>query len=301
MAVCGLLNLNKPGGMTSRAAINRLQRLLPKRTRVGHAGTLDPLASGVLIAAVGPATRLIDYVQRMPKCYSATFLLGRRSPTEDTDGPVEELADPPVPTRQEIVAAAGSFVGQIQQRPPDFSALKVKGRRAYDLARAGKKVDLAARPVEIYRLDVVAYDYPELTVEVGCGSGTYVRSLGRDLARSLGTEAVMSALTRTAIGHFTLGAAVDPTVLDETSLAEHLLSPLCAVVALPRITLSADELTEIHHGRTIAYRPPATDGSPGMMAGGAEMAAVDPQGRLAAILIRRGENRLGPVRNFPSE
>lgn len=302
MSVFGLLNLNKPAGMTSRDAINRVQRLLPRRTKIGHAGTLDPLARGVLVAALGPATRLINYVQRMPKSYTGTFLLGRSSPTEDTDGPIHELTDPPVPTREEVVAAAAGFVGRIEQRPPEFSALKVAGRRAYDLARRGEPVELAARPVDMYTLDVVAYDYPELTLEVRCGSGTYIRSLGRDLARSLGTEAVMSALVRTAIGEFTIDEAVDPTVLDAASLGKHLLPALHAVADLPRIVLSDDELAEIRHGRTIAYRSLPAARCPLLAASSssAEIAAVDGEGRLAAILVPRGNDHLGAKKNFRS-
>ena len=297
VSVVGLLNLNKPSGMTSREAINRLQRLLPRKTKIGHAGTLDPLAQGVLVTCIGTATRLIDYIQHMPKCYTGTFLLGRESPTEDIDGEVEELADPPVLTRQEILIAAASFVGRIEQRPPVFSAIKVKGRRAYDLARAGKDVDLAARPVDVYRLEVVAYDYPELTLEVECGSGTYIRSLGRDLARSLGTGAVMSRLVRTAIGDFSLSKAVDPTSLERRSLDDHLLPPLRAVATLPRIALSDDQLTEIRHGRTIRYYRKELQST---VEPGTEIVAVDSQGRLAAILTSRGQDQLGPVRNFLS-
>ena len=323
MSIFGLLNLNKPSGMTSRDAINRVQRLLPRRTKIGHAGTLDPLARGVLVASLGPATRLIDHVQRMPKSYTGTFLLGRHSPTEDTDGEVQELVDPVKPTREELVAAAARFVGRIEQQPPAFSALKVAGRRAYDLARAGKKVELASRPVDIYRLEVIAYDYPELTLDVQCGSGTYIRSLGRDLARSLGTEAVMSALVRTAIGDFAIDHAVDPTTLDESSLASHLLPPLTAVAALPRITLTDDEVTEIRHGRTIAYRPgtmdhagqaqpdnslptagrllSADEGAAIGSSSNLEVVAVDADGRLVAILVPRYDLHLGPVRNFISQ
>jgi tRNA pseudouridine55 synthase len=310
-AIGGLLNVHKPSGATSREVVDRVQRLLPRKTKIGHAGTLDPLACGVLVVCIGSATRLVDYVQRMPKSYTGTFLLGRQSPTEDVEGPVEILDDPPIPTLPRIVAAAARLVGRIEQRPPDFSALKVQGRRAYDLARAGEKVELAAREVDVYRLDVVAYEYPELRLEVRCGGGTYIRSLGRDLARSLGTEAVMSALVRTAIGDFTLAEAVDPAALDRATLADHLLPPLRAVAALPRITLSAADLAEIRHGRTIPYRPGATGVSPvhrpeapPLRAGlpsSAEMAAVDSHGRLAAILTPRGENRLGPLRNLLSE
>ncbi|HLA85077.1 MAG TPA: tRNA pseudouridine(55) synthase TruB [Thermoguttaceae bacterium] len=305
MSYFALLNLNKPPGMTSRDAINRVQRLLPRRTKIGHAGTLDPLASGVLVAAIGPATRLIDYIQAMPKSYSATFLLGRASPTEDTDGEVRELPNPPVPTEEDLLAAASRLVGRIEQRPPDFSALKIAGRRAYDLARAGQKVELAPRLIDVYSINVIAYNYPELRLDVSCGSGTYVRSLGRDLARSLGTEAVMSALTRTAIGDFTLAESVNPTTLNETTLDSHLLSPLRAVAALHRITLTDAEQTEIRHGRTIPYRSnadatPVGQAVPDNSSSTTELAATDMEGQLLAILIPRGQNRLGPAQNFTS-
>src|SRR5688572_14701988 len=137
--------------------------------------------------AIGPATRLVEYVQRMPKTYRATFLLGRTSDTEDIEGQVCELADPPVPSTEQVQAALPRFVGTIEQVPPAYSALKVAGRRAYDLARHGEAVELAARAVEIHSLELVSYAYPELALLVRCGGGTYIRSLGRDIARALGT------------------------------------------------------------------------------------------------------------------
>src|SRR5262245_44228837 len=170
----GLLNLNKPAGWTSRRVVDCIQKLV-RPAKAGHAGTLDPLATGVLIVCVGQATRLIDYVHRMRKRYTGTFLLGRESQTEDVEGDVVELVNPPVPTRPEIERAAREFLGTIQQRPPAYSALKVAGQRAYDLARAGKEVQLDARPVEIFRIEVQRYDYPALVLEIECGSGTYVR------------------------------------------------------------------------------------------------------------------------------
>ena len=157
--ISGILNVAKAGGMTSRRVVDMVQRLV-RPTKAGHAGTLDPLATGVLVVCIGQATRLIEYVQRMPKTYEGTFLLGRTSDTEDVEGAVVELENPPQPTREAIEEAATKFLGTIQQRPPAYSALKVKGRRAYDLARAGKTVDLAPRPVEIYGIEVMSYQYP---------------------------------------------------------------------------------------------------------------------------------------------
>lgn len=290
MPTAGLLNVNKPGGMTSRDVVNRVQRL-GRRLKAGHAGTLDPLASGVLIVCIGAATRLIEYVQRMPKRYRATFLLGRESPTEDVDGPVTELQNAPVPTLDQLHAAALALTGEIRQKPPAFSALKVAGRRAYDLARAGIPVDLQPRPVTVYRFDVVDYRYPELRLEVECGSGTYVRSLGRDLAASLGTAAVMSQLTRTAIGSFTIEEAVALDALAPDHWTDRLLPPLRAVESLARVTLADAEVARVRSGQPIAVRPPEEHD--------AEIAAVSDAGRLVAILVPRGPGLWGPACNLP--
>ena len=253
MPPCGLLILNKPAGMSSRQAVNRVARLA-QPARVGHAGTLDPLATGVLVVGVGAATRLIAYVQRMPKQYIGTFLLGRRSPTEDIEGEVTELPGAPVPTREQIAAAAERFVGRIDQRPPAFSALKVAGQRAYKLARQGREPQLAARPVEIHHIEVKAYEYPELVLDVACGSGTYIRSLGRDLAESLGTAAVMSGLVRTVIGSFRIEDAVAPGGLNGDNWLRWLRPALQAVEYLPRVQLSPDEVVRIRNGLTIKRR-----------------------------------------------
>ena len=285
----GLLNIHKPSGMTSRDVVNRVQRLV-RGVKAGHAGTLDPLATGVLVVALGPATRLVEYVQRMPKRYVGTFLLGRTSDTEDVTGNVVELAGPPRPTRSEVEAALPAFLGTIQQLPPTFSALKVQGRRAYDLARRGEQVALQPRPIEILSLAVVRYEYPELELDVCCGSGTYIRSLGRDLAQSLGTGAVMSALQRMAVGDFRLAEAIAFEQLTPEAIADGLLSPRRAVALLPVAALTEDEIRRVAQGMTIGNRWDADAD---------ELAAVDEQDRLVAILAPRGREALGPVRNFP--
>jgi len=292
MPPSGLLNLNKPAGITSRRAVDQVQRLC-RPAKVGHAGTLDPLACGVLVVCVGAATRLIEYVQRMPKQYTGTFLLGRTSPTEDIEGEVTELQGPPVPTLDAIVAAAGALTGEIRQRPPAFSALKVGGRRAYDLARQGRPVDLEPRRVTVYSLTVEAYHYPRLTLRVECGAGTYVRSLGRDLAESLSTGAVMSDLVRTAVGGFRIEEAIQPEVLSPGAWRQHLRRPVAGVGGMPRLALSGAEAARIRHGQTIEKTVPEADAE--------ELAALDADGRLVAILARRGPGRLGPIRTFPAE
>lgn len=266
-----------------------LERLV-RPAKVGHAGTLDPLATGVLVVCVGSATRLIEYVQRMPKSYVGTFLLGRQSTTEDIEGEVVELADPPVPLLEDIQRAAKKLEGNILQRPPAYSALKINGRRAYKMARKGEEVKLQARPVNIYRIEVRSYEYPQMVLEVDCGSGTYIRSLGRDLAESLGTSAVMSALARTAIGKFDLEESLDPGKLTKENICDQLLPMICAVDYLPRLELSAEEISRVHRGQSIA--------KPNLVAAGADAAAVDEKGNLVAILSSSDGELLHPIRNF---
>ena len=284
----GILNIAKPAGITSRRVVDGVQRLV-RPAKAGHAGTLDPLATGVVVVCIGQATRLIEYVQRMRKSYRATFLLGRTSDTEDIEGEVVELAAAPEPTEAEITLAAQSFLGEIMQRPPAFSAIKVKGRRAYELARAGKQVELEPRPVTVYDLQVVSYAHPQLVVDVTCSRGTYVRSLGRDLAESLVTSAVMSALVRTAIGEFRVEDAVDLGSLSNDTLAEHLLPPAAAVADLPTIELNADELQLVRHGRAFASSAASS---------AAEVAAFDAAGSLVAILEPADAEQLKPIRVF---
>jgi len=284
----GILNVAKPAGITSRRVVDRVERLV-RPAKAGHAGTLDPLATGVLVVCVGQATRLIDYVQRAEKSYEATFLLGRTSDTEDVEGAVVELVDPLRPTAADIERVLPTFLGSILQRPPAFSALKVQGRRAYDLARAGKEVELAPRPVEVHGIELLGYDYPELRLRIHCGSGTYVRSLGRDIAAALGTGAVMSALVRTAIGDFRLADACDVEQLTLEELLARLQPPSRAVVGLPSIVISEAERRALHFGQAIERT------SPGVVD---ELIALTEQGELASILRPAGEGRWKPKHNF---
>lgn len=295
----GLLILNKPAGMTSRQAVNAVARLA-RPARTGHAGTLDPLATGVLVVGVGAATRWIEYIHRMSKHYVGTFLLGRYSPTEDTEGEVVELPDAPVPTREQIAEAAERFIGRINQRPPAFSAIKVSGQRAYDLARRGQQIELAARPVEIFQIDIQSYQYPELVLDIACGSGTYVRSLGRDLAESLGTAAVMSGLTRTSIGSFRIEDAILPESLDQDNWLGHLQPTHRAVEYLPQIRLTADEVVRIRNGLTIR---PGGEGRGAWDQGSGprpELVAIDPSGQLVGLLTVNPRGELCTLRNMPT-
>jgi tRNA pseudouridine55 synthase len=288
----GLINLHKPCGISSRQAVDAVKRIV-RPAKTGHAGTLDPLASGVLVVCVGAATRLIEYVQRMPKFYTGTFLLGRESPTDDVEGQVTAISDAPWPALETIVEAAAHLTGEILQRPPAYSALKVDGRRAYELARKGQEVDLAPRRVHVYRLDVARYEYPELVLTIECGSGTYVRALGRDLAASLGTVAVMSALERTAIGTFQLADACRGDQLTRENVGQWLLPPARAVERLKHIRLSAADAARLRRGMAIERSAGEEVGT--------ELAAIGPQEELVAIVEARADGGLHPTRVLPNE
>ncbi|MFO0915758.1 MAG: tRNA pseudouridine(55) synthase TruB [Pirellulales bacterium] len=281
----GVLNVNKPCSMTSRDVVDVVQRLSGTR-RCGHAGTLDPLATGVLLVAVGSATRLVEYLQRLPKTYRARFQLGVTSDTEDAEGVTVPIPDARRPSVEEIQGAIPQFIGDILQTPPQFSALKVNGRRAYALARRGQLVELTARPIHVDALDLLDYQYPWLDLRIRCGAGTYIRSLGRDLAVACGTGAVMTELTREAIGSFTASDAITLPRLETDGIAKHLHPLASAVEALPQWTLSVDQLRELGHGRFIDIAL-ETSG---------EVAAIAPDGELAAIIQRREDGRWGAAK-----
>ena len=177
MTVDGLLVVDKPGGMTSRDAVNRAMAWFPRGHALGHTGTLDPLATGVLVLCAGQATRLAEYVQAMEKSYRTTLRLGQRSSTDDADGDIRTVAVGPSPPETGIREALRAFIGDIEQVPPAFSAAKITGQRAYDLARAGRAVALEPRRVHVYDIHMLDYQYPRLELDVRCGKGTYIRSL----------------------------------------------------------------------------------------------------------------------------
>ena len=293
----GLLNVDKPPGLTSRAVVNLvLQRLRERGVRKpkgGHAGTLDPLATGVLVVAVGKATELIRFVQAGTKEYDAAFLLGRTSDTLDVDGEVVPLPDPPDVDRATVEAALPRFLDAIEQVPPAHSAVRVGGRRAYDLARGGRPPDLAPRPVRVESLSVSGYDGERLRLAITCGSGFYVRSLGRDLAAALGTGAVMEALVRRAVGPFRLTDAVAADGLTAETVLEHLRPPAAAVAGLDRVTVDEDGAVATRHGKPLPL---------GLAAGAdGEVAIVDGAGRLVAVGERReGSDVVKPRIVFPA-
>jgi len=276
-ALCGLLNLNKPGGMTSRRVVDRVGMIL-RRTKLGHAGTLDPLATGVLVVCVGAATRLIEYVQRMPKTYRTVVRLGAESDTLDADGQVSEVLCPRPPDRTAVEVALARQVGAIVQRPPEFSAVKVQGQRAYDLARSGQVVELASRVVNVHRIDLIGYEWPRLELEVDCGSGTYIRSIARDVGAELGCGGLVAVLCRTRIGPFTLAGAIDPDTLSAATVAARLRPALEAVADLPCLALTAEQVARVIQGRELAFARVSS----GPVAAG-EVALIGPDGVLVAV------------------
>ena len=243
----GLLVLDKPPGITSRAAVTRAQGWFPRGTRLGHTGTLDPLATGVLVLAVGAATRLGEYVQRMAKTYHTTIHLGATSATDDAEGEIMPGPATRSPDRGAVEAAVQGFVGEFDQVPPAYSAAKTSGHRAYARARRGEEVTLAPRRVRVDAIRIEVYAYPLLELEVRCGKGTYIRSLARDIGDRLGCGGYAEALRRTGVGPFRAEEALS---LDaDTSTARGRLLPMAlAVSELPRFTLDADAVERLRNG-----------------------------------------------------
>lgn len=288
----GLLNLDKPAGLTSRDVVNRVQRLL-RPARVGHAGTLDPIATGVLIVCVGPATRLVPYLHRFSKTYVAQFLLGVTSETHDVEAELQPLPDARTVSAADVESALPQFRGRILQTPPAHSAVKVQGRPAYKLARRGELLELPPREIEIHRLELRDFTPRQMTLEVECSSGTYIRALGRDLGQMLGCGAVMSQLRRTAIGPFAVETALPVPQLSRDQIVAGLQSARLAVADLPSHPATDAEITTLRFGRRIPARqswPSAT-----------EVMIVDERQRLIAIAEAMPDGSLAPRQVFPAD
>ena len=271
----GLLNINKPSSWTSREVVNWVEQRA-RKVKIGHAGTLDPLATGVLLVCVGHATRLVPYLHQLPKTYVATFLLGRQSESDDVDTWVELLPEAPVVTTEQLLAAIPKFIGTITQQPSTFSAIKINGAPAYRKARKGKPVEVPQREVEVHRIKLVEHIDDAFTLEIECGTGTYVRSIGRDIAAACGSAAVMSSLCRTRIGEFTVEGAIDPRLVERQSMKELLLSPFLAVPGRPRLLLTPPDVPRVENGNEIPIAQSVTLAS-------CEVAICDPEGVFIAI------------------
>jgi tRNA pseudouridine55 synthase len=292
----GLVLIDKPQGWTSHDAVARTRRLANTR-KVGHAGTLDPMATGLLILGINSSTRLLTYVVGLDKEYLATIRLGAATSTDDAEG--EELTRAPAETVAALAAGAvtagiQALTGEISQRPSAVSAIKVDGKRAYARVRAGEDVQLPARPVTVTEFELVSSTpvdgFLDLRVRVVCSSGTYIRALARDLGAGLGVGGHLTSLRRTRIGPFGIDAA-DP--LDRLDVARALIGPADAASRLfDRLDLDEQQALELSQGKRIAAPDGAVDGGP--------VAAIDPHGRLIGLAeYRAGEAK--SIVNFPPD
>lgn len=256
----GVLLVNKPAGPTSHDVVSRVRKAAGIR-RVGHAGTLDPFASGLLLLLLGKATRLSEYLLALDKRYEATARLGIETSTHDLEGEiVTENRDWTSVSRSDIEEALAEFEGSILQAPPRFSSKKVKGEAAHRRARRGEDVVLEPVPVTIHSVSLLQFTAPELRFKVRCSSGTYVRALARDLGRTLGVGAHLTGLVRTGIGSFDVSAAADLTDLrDRTAVEDRLIPPSVALSHLPSVEINAAEAEKIRRGQFVPLagsRPP---------------------------------------------
>jgi tRNA pseudouridine55 synthase len=288
----GLLCVRKPAGVTSRDVVNMLQKLV-RPLKAGHAGTLDPLATGVLVIAIGAATRLVRYVQNQPKHYRGEFELGLTTDTDDITGRVLARQDAGSVSITSVRNVLTVFRGTIAQIPPRFSAVHVQGQRAYDLARRGEQVELTSRPVEVHALELVEFAPPRLVLDVACGSGTYIRALGRDIGQRLGCGAAMSALERRAVGVFTLDRAVPPEHLTRDTLNDCLWPLTSAVEGLPRWKAAHDQQQALGRGQSVCVAGETLAISSG------EVAVLDDRGELVAI-AELNSGRLQPRLVLPA-
>jgi tRNA pseudouridine55 synthase len=286
----GLIIVDKPAGMTSHDVVGQVRRIAGTR-RVGHAGTLDPMATGVLVLGVERSTKLLNHLALSDKSYAATIRLGASTSTDDAEGELLDQTDASGIGRPEIEAAAAGLTGDIMQRPAAVSAIKVAGQRAYALARAGQAVELEPRPITVERLTLVseprtAGTFRDVDVLVDCSSGTYVRALARDLGQALGVGGHLTALRRRRVGPFTLEQALSLAALADRDDPIMLPLPQAIAAAMPVRTLSPEEAYELSFGRTIA-----PVGIPG------EYGGLAPEGHAVAIL-REWDGRARPVLGF---
>jgi tRNA pseudouridine55 synthase len=298
----GILVVAKPAGPTSHDVVAIVRRLSGVR-RVGHGGTLDPFAAGVLPVFIGRATRMVEYHLADEKAYRALVVFGARSSTDDLDGELTP-SDAAAPDRGTVEAALEGFRGTQEQVPPDHSAVRIAGRHAYELARHGQKPELRPRTVEIRSLELERWDdgdpeRPTALLAIRCSAGTYVRSLARDLGERLGVGAYLAALTRTASGPFRLEDALPlddaRELLAQGRATERLLPPDAGLDAYPRVTLDPEQLGVLARGQALRHRvaPESGSGPDGLLR------IVDADGRLAAM-ARFDQGRLLPEKVFRS-
>lgn len=292
-----MLLVDKAGAMTSHDVVSRVRKLAGTR-RVGHAGTLDPLATGLLLLGVNGATRLLTYLVGLDKEYRATIRLGASTPTDDSDGPVDVVADPKRladVTLDAVVGAIRGLTGEISQVPSAVSAIKVDGRRSYERVRAGEDVQLAARNVTISAFDVLdarRREFFDIDARIACSTGTYVRALARDLGSALGVGGHVIALRRTRVGPFDVA---DAKTLEEISVERDLAAPAdIARELFPVLELTEQQSIDLGHGKKLTVLGPERADP------AAPIAAIDPGGRLVG-LVSIADGTVSPIINFPPD
>jgi len=277
-AISGVLVVDKPVGMTSHDVVQAIRSGTGLR-RAGHTGTLDPRASGVLVILVGPAVRLSEFVSASDKRYQAIIRLGSTTDTFDADGKFTHSDEPVNVTEEQFEKVLSTFIGEIEQTPPPYSAVKVQGRKAYEMARQGEEVELAPRKITVHHLEVLEWAPPEVVIDVHCSSGTYVRSLANDLGNALGCGAYLVGLRRTKSGRFSLRDATPLRKLQEAFHAgnwyQYLIPAAEALAEWPAVELNPDEVEDVRHGHRVKA---AADAQPGMVRG------VSTQGELVALM-----------------
>jgi tRNA pseudouridine55 synthase len=280
-AISGVLVVDKPVGLTSHDVVQIVRKGTNIR-RAGHTGTLDPRASGVLVILIGPAVRLSEYVSASDKRYQAVVRLGASTDTYDADGRITSTSPVDKITEDQFEDSLQSFVGEIEQVPPPYSAVKIKGRKAYEMAREGEDIDLAPRRIKVYSLELLEWAPPEAVIDVYCSSGTYVRSLAHDLGEKLGCGAHLIGLRRTKSGRFTLRDAVPLRRLREAfedgNWYQYLIPAAEALSDWPAIELTQDQVEAIRHGHRITTDENITENGVAMVRG------VSEQGELVALL-----------------
>lgn len=298
----GFLAIDKPVEWSSHDVVDAARRWLGTR-RVGHLGTLDPLATGVLPLAIRDATKLIPFVDQHEKVYAGTIRLGIATDTFDAEGKVVRTHDGPLPDEAAVRAALAAFQGEIEQIPPMFSSVKKDGVPLYRLARRGEEVERAPRKVTIHRIALTGFAPPDLGVEVACSPGTYVRVLAADLGEKLGCGAHLAGLRRTANGPFAIADCLTPSQCDELAAKGELdarIIPAAKILPLPQIALSAIQARRVTNGGAV----PASEARGPFERGpqpvpGAKFAALSPAGELLAVMELRPDRKFHPLRVFP--
>lgn len=256
----GFINVLKPVGCTSHDVVEMI-RHVADGAKTGHAGTLDPAASGVLVMMVGPATRLSQYLVDLDKLYLAEFTLGIRTDTYDSEGQVMSQTPVTAVSKSDVQQQLETLTGELEMIPPPHSAVRVDGQRSYELARSGKSVELDPRSVSIHQADLVAYhpgEYPRALVKIGCSTGTYIRSFAEMLGNQLQVGAFMSGLVRTRVGTFELSGASDLPAIEHRGVRRHLIPPR-AGLQMPEYTICGEQLRRARHGNRVYCDLPATN------------------------------------------